>query len=351
MRRCKGPPEALLEMIGAILTGEFVFVHQPRSLPVIAYLRLLRFPNVFTALADVALGFALVRHLSAPQPIGLLVALLASSGFLYLAGMVLNDVWDVDIDRRERPERPIPSGQISLATANRLGIGLLIAGVCFGWLASGLFAPQLSQWWKCGAVATALAVSIVAYDRWTKHLVIGPLNMGLCRFLNVLLGASATAPVIQTDALAADHLFFGFDGTSLIAAAGLGIYIMGVTIFALKEAEDSRSATLLAGSLVMLIGLVVFGASPLASYVQPQRSIPWFWALLGLLSLAVFRRVFAALRDGSPRYVQGAIKEAILSLIMFDAALCLLYAPLGYAIAVVALIIPAVFLGRWVYST
>ena len=96
----------------------------------IAYLKLLRLPNVFTALADIAMGFALVRQQADPP--GLLLCLLASSGFLYLAGMVLNDVWDVEIDRRERPTRPIPSGDVPLNTARMLGFALLSAGVAFG---------------------------------------------------------------------------------------------------------------------------------------------------------------------------------------------------------------------------
>ena len=64
------------------------------------YLRLARLPNVFTAVADVTMGFLFVQGtLHPPLVFG---CLLAASVLLYTSGMVLNDVWDVEQDRRER---------------------------------------------------------------------------------------------------------------------------------------------------------------------------------------------------------------------------------------------------------
>src|SRR5438477_173484 len=45
--------------------------------------------------------------------------------------MVWNDYFDLAVDRRERPFRPLPSGKISLAAARALGLGLLVAGMAF----------------------------------------------------------------------------------------------------------------------------------------------------------------------------------------------------------------------------
>ena len=76
-----------------------------------AYLQLMRFPAVFTALADILLGFVLTHESFSPA--GDLAALVGASSGLYLAGMVFNDWFDRDLDARERPGRPIPSGRIS----------------------------------------------------------------------------------------------------------------------------------------------------------------------------------------------------------------------------------------------
>src|SRR5262245_11728078 len=93
----------------------------------VAYLQLCRFPAVFTALADIFLGWLLTHADLAPGlDFGLLLA--ASAG-LYLSGMVFNDVFDRAVDASERPNRPIPSGRVKLNHAIVFGSLLMLAGV------------------------------------------------------------------------------------------------------------------------------------------------------------------------------------------------------------------------------
>ena len=74
-----------------------------------AYFELLRFPAVFTAVADVMMGY-LVTHGNL-EPIHVFALLVAASSLMYLSGMVLNDVFDLDADTRERPGgRFLPAG-------------------------------------------------------------------------------------------------------------------------------------------------------------------------------------------------------------------------------------------------
>jgi 4-hydroxybenzoate polyprenyltransferase len=120
---------------------------------VLGVLRLIRPPNVFTAFSDAAAGLLVLRGLGIALPAHAL-AIIAASGCLYLAGIVLNDVLDRDIDARERPRRPIPSGQVDLGFAAVLGVGLLVVGVVIAWWIGR----------SAGLVALALAGSIVAYD-------------------------------------------------------------------------------------------------------------------------------------------------------------------------------------------
>ena len=86
--------------------------------PVRDYLQLVRLPNLFTAVADVAMGFFVAQPLLAERRLGMwewaaLGTLAAASVLLYAAGVVLNDWFDLEIDRQERPERPLPSGRIA----------------------------------------------------------------------------------------------------------------------------------------------------------------------------------------------------------------------------------------------
>ena len=142
------------------------------------YLELIRPANVATALADVLAGYA-VAGLGNHAALGWL---LVSTACLYAGGVVLNDVFDRDIDRTERPERPIPSGRVSVGAASGLGGGLLALGVLAGSLATA----------AAGMVAAATAASVLLYDAWGKRQgLLGPVNMGMCRGLNLLLGIAA----------------------------------------------------------------------------------------------------------------------------------------------------------------
>jgi len=145
------------------------------------YLELMRPANVATALADVLAGYA-VAGLGNHSALGWL---LVSTACLYAGGVVLNDVFDRNIDWTERPERPIPSGRVSVRAASGLGGGLLAFGVFAGSEASA----------AAGVVAAATAASVLLYDAWGKRQgLLGPVNMGMCRGLNLLLGIAASPP-------------------------------------------------------------------------------------------------------------------------------------------------------------
>lgn len=301
--------------------------------PLLAFAQLLRLPNVFTAVADILLGFWFTH---APgDDAALLVTLIAASCLLYLAGMVLNDVFDFDVDSRERPERPLPSGAISMKVAKSLGWGLLFGGVALGWAASAQTGDLRS-----GLVATALAAAVVLYDGVLKKTPLAPLSMGSCRFLNVLLGMSAAAT--------------SFQSIHYVVAAGVGVYIVGVTWFARTEARHSNRLPLTLATLVLLSGLGILAWYPswAVDFEPPTIHLPanWllFWLMIGVL---IGQRCFRAIIDPRPPLVQAAVKTCILTLIMLDAAALLPVQDMIWSAAILGLWIPTVLVGRWVYST
>lgn len=321
----------------------------------LAWLQLFRAPNVFTAVADVSMGFLFVA--GAPAPLAPLAALIAASGLLYTAGMVLNDVYDYDIDQKERPQRPLPSGRISLSAARTVGYGLLLSGVMLGWLA-GFSSSEADLPWRSGLMATLLAACVVSYDCCAKRTPLGPLTMGGCRFLNILLGMSA-APVVVPD----ESLALGYNAAQLLVAGGIGVYIVGVTWFARTETETrSNSALLFAATWVMLWGVIMLAGYPMATGAPPLQlvglqlgeglsPIMMWWVLLAMVALPVIGRCLAAAANPASYIVQMAIKRCIISLIMFDAAITLAAVGPWPALAVLALLLPTMFLGMWIYST
>ncbi len=207
-----------------------------------AYAQLVRLPNLPSALADICLGVLAARAL--PEHGLSFGLLLLASGCLYSAGMVWNDYFDREQDRRERPFRPLPSGRVSLQQAARLGSVLLAAGLLSAYLAGG---PSLG-------VAVCLAAAILLYDSWLKRTWAGPVAMGACRFLNVLLGVSACGSLLWPRSA---HL-----------ALIVGLYIVGVTWFARTEARVSNQNALRGAAAVMLLSLLL--ALPLPVFLPPE---------------------------------------------------------------------------------
>lgn len=306
-----------------------------RRFPALAYLQLLRLPNVFTALADVGMGFLVTHPQWAVGDGWRLGALLAASSSLYLAGMVLNDAFDREIDALERPERPLPSGRIAPATAWRLGwilwaLGLVFAGV----------ATVLGHDWRPGVVGLALAAAVVLYDGLLKRTPFGPLGMGACRLLNVLLGMSLAAGPWG--------LFHGQ------VALAVGTYITGVTWFARSEATESRRGQLAAALLLILAGIALLLKVPERTNdaITLLRIEPVRWPmLLGALGLIIGYRCLRAVLEPTPRRVQTAVRQCLLSLVLLDAAVTFVVWDTHGAVAVMLLLVPTVLLSRWVYST
>ena len=316
----------------------------------LAYLQLIRAPNVFTAIADVAMGFVFVSGSLAP--VGAFACLATASCLLYTAGMILNDVYDVEVDRQERPSRPLPAGRISASRAQWLGYGMLVAGVLLAFCVSPLVpaspASPASPAWRSAMVALALAASVIAYDTILKRTLLGPLAMGACRFLNVLLGMSFAA--------SGDIAPLNFDMSHLMVAGGIGVYIVGVTWFARTEATASNRLWLtfgvgwMAAGVMMLAFFPQYASAELARrfHIEPTR----VWPLaLFLITVSILRRCLVAIAAPSPRQVQSAVKQSILSLIVLDAAVALLMADWPYAVGILALLLPTLLLGKWVYST
>lgn len=301
----------------------------------LGYLRLMRLPNVFTAMADVAMGFLFVQPTwwqwngwRDGWTLGLLVA---ASSLLYAAGMVLNDVFDVETDRRERPERPIPSGQVSLDAARCLGWGLLLVGVAVG-VAGAFVAGQP----RTGAVVLLLGIVIVLYDAWLKRTPLGPVAMGGCRMLNVLLGMSVAAAPWAAE--------------NWLVAGSIGVYIAGVTWFARNEAEQSRRTPLVLATLVIALGIAMLAWLP--AWSDRMLPGPDRWHLLvGAFGVLIVWRCVRAAADPTPVMVRMAVTQCLLSLVMLDAVACYAIRGIPWACAIMALLVPTVVLQRKIAMT
>ncbi len=311
----------------------------------LAYLQLLRLPTVFTAMADIILGYVLThRFILGPDGFDnpqKFFGLLASSCCLYMAGMVFNDVFDRKQDATERPNRPIPSGRIPLKNAVILGVVLMITGVA----AASLVTVVSLQ------VAGLLVLAILAYDSILKRTPLGPVAMGSCRFLNVLLGASDQTAWVPPGLLVRPQLW---------VAAALGLYIVGVTVFARTEAKTSNRLQLGLAQVLFNAGIavlaVLFVSWPVWSW-PPRHNGPVALAMLAVVAFTLNRRTVTALVTPSPTNVQVTVKLLLLSYVMLDATVVFWKMAeegsfgTGHALLTAALIIPALILSRFIPMT
>ena len=279
-----------------------------------ACLQLLRPANVATALADILAGFAIAGLGNRPA----LPWLLLATAALYAGGIVLNDVFDREIDRLERPERPIPSGRIPVAYAAALGAGLLALGV-----AAAAAANTMAL-----MMALAIAGCVLLYDAWGKrHAAIAPLNMAMCRALNLLLGVAAVPAALA--------------GAWPIAAVPL-LYIYAVTAISRGEVHGGSSRAAASALMIMLASLA--GLLVIVSRAG-NRAIPAL-ILVAALAWRVVPAFLAARRQPHPATIRAAVKRGVLSLVLLDAALAAAFAGPVYAAGVLATGLVAGWLAR-----
>ncbi|CAN5850805.1 hypothetical protein BH23ACT11_BH23ACT11_12380 [soil metagenome] len=203
--------------VGTVLSGPAVFARARRRNSLAALWRLIRPLNFILFLGGVALGGALsvgseVLH---PALLGPLALAMASAALIGGGSNAINDVFDVDIDRTNRPGRPLPSGGVSQQSATAAGIVLVLSGVALAALVSTVHL----------VIAAGAAVLLTAYNAQLKRLpLIGNLVVSVVIAIAILFGG----------------LTIGFDlnMTVWIGAAFAALTTLGREI--VKDIEDTR---------------------------------------------------------------------------------------------------------------
>ncbi len=343
----------------------------------LAFLRLIRFSNAPTAVADIVAGYLLAT--GSVLNWGPLFGLSLASVCLYSFGMALNDLYDLPEDRQHSPERPLVTGALPLAGARLLtfglwGLGLIAAGGAGYAFQAGLTADALEQvathsalppWTWPLAIVLPLTLAIWLYDGPAKRTALAPFLMGSCRGLNLLLGASLPLiAVMPSEAIA--RASWGplsyWSNDVLGCAAAMTVYVTGITWYARSESKGPQIGHLILGLtfltlgiLMLAWGLVVLPARPLGRADLGSWSAPQLWwpgAML-LLNFSVLRKAVVGIWQPTEANVRVAIIGALGNLIFLNAAICLYANPQQWpvAVAVVGLIIPIKFLRRSIPPT
>lgn len=296
-----------------------------------AWWQILRAANVFTAASNVIAGYLLINR--SWQPLAPLLLLVVASIMLYEAGMVLNDVCDSDLDAKERPERPIPSGRISKQAAKWVGASLLVGGVLIVQVVS-----WLTKQWLSTQIALALAATIVGYNVWVKATRWGPLAMAGCRMMNVLLGASVAGTMAD-----------GWSSAWLLAW-GLFFHTYGLTRIARHEADSIDHLDLWAGCIAVIMALMWIVGLPLGMETTAISLKAWILVWVVLLSWEIYL-AYKLITTPNQQTVRGSVGSLITTFLFIDAAVAALAVGWIAGLIVLSFWIPTKLLARRIAMT
>ncbi len=165
------------------------------------------------------IGFAVIvgAFVSKPQTEATVqLALGFLTGFLICAySMAVNDIYDLEVDRVNRPERPIPSGRVAASEARTLSWAFLATGMACAVLSLNLLAV---------VIAGAYAFLSWLYNSWAK-------KTGLAG--NLIVASSLAIPFIYGGAIAGGSI-----GGSLLLMMALTAFFSGVGREVVKAMAD-----------------------------------------------------------------------------------------------------------------
>jgi len=291
-----------------------------RSKVIRSYLQLVRAPAAFSAVSNI-LAAQFVASGGAPdwRMVGLL--LVVSAG-LYSAGMAMNDCYDHAIDTVERPDRPIPSARVTLKKAWLL-VAVLVA---IAMIAGAVAGPRQFL------VAVILLSAIWLYNAKAKGRSWGPVVMGLCRYLNWVLGLSTVSK---------------WSATWFTVALPVFVYIWSIT----SLGRDEMAAENRANVYILWFGIFISIALIFINSRAGGNAFGFFvlMALLWLLPiLAVILRLWG---EYSPEKIRITMRLLILAIIPLDTLILTSFGYWAQAAVVLSLLLPSWYLARKIHVT
>jgi len=258
-----------------------------------SWLVLTRCSNLPTVWSNVISGWllgmaAVIRTPTVIVPSALsriLFILLLGISLLYVAGMILNDVFDYEWDCKNRPERPLPSGLISRSKAKWIGIIILLLGLALSAYSAGRFFK----------LTFLLTIFILWYDVAHKGNPLAPIVMGACRALLPIIGFM----------VATRHGIYELPSTVYIYAAVLGIYTYALTWVAKYELTPAKNSYWIERLLFLIpLPLIVYG-----DYT--------YWSL-GALIFYVLWIIFSNRRHPTPSGISARVADRIAAFSLLD---------------------------------
>ena len=253
-------------MLSNILYIINVFLKKNREKNMNPYIEILRPGNALMG----AISIVLVALIDKTFTIPVILAMIAVF-FETAAGNVINDYFDYNIDLINKPERPIPSGRISLKNGRNYGYLLFLAGTICGFLISYI----TNNWIPFAIVLLAdIVLYLYAYKLKSTPLI-GNLTVGFMTGFGFVFGGFS----INNPDIIMTSIYLGFFAFVMTTAREI---VKDIEDMEGDKADGARTLPILIGAKkpAILSAILIIVDSALCPLL-------YFYNIFGMLYLPV----------------------------------------------------------------
>ena len=310
------------------------------------YFQLFRIPNIFTVPPDILAGYLVttINNLIIIDYYNILL-LIFSSIFLYVGGMITNDLFDINIDKIERPSRPVASGKIKVSSTVLLAILFFGSGIL---LASFLNITSTT-------ISILLVIMILSYNIRLKNGLSRPFVMGGIRILNIIYGSTSNYDFFKNLHYNIEPNFINPSLINLIIlTSAIFIHIFTLTWLSKREVDKEnkqfdKSLDLKKIYTTYLFFFIIILVLGLVFLPNKYFYLEFFIAFLLSITIIFHRQIIKKKYDYLD--IRFIVKNMIILLILLDSSFVAGSSGLYMGLLSLSMLIPCLFVGRKVYMT
>lgn len=295
-----------------------------------SYLRLVRFPLVFTMWSDVLAGYFIVTiDTGGTLNSGAVASMLAVTGFLYAGGMTLSDCFRYASAKEHGHPQTLPVGLLSAHAAFAVAFIMILLAIVGATLVSR----------SAGLMSALVALLLLVFASLTRQMsILGPANLAFCRGVNVILGAGFAhhaGPLLpKVEHWAPAVAVFGF--------------AFLVTQISSEETHPRRErlVRLIGALIVLLVLLNVFLYTSSLSKAQLTLKVIMSIFVAGVI-LRLLQLARRTVHELSTESVQKLVVAGLVGTIVLNANFVAFTGEIGPTVGILFLLLPSFILFRF----
>ena len=274
-----------------------------------------------------------------------LLVLVFSSIFLYIGGLITNDLFDLNEDKKHRISRPLASGNIKISTTIILAILFFGLGILMTFFLKS----------TTTIISCILILLILSYNYKLKNGPLRPISMGSIRSINIIYGSSSNDYFYNNFNFGPNNgIFFAQFINLIIIIIAVFIHIYTLTLLSKRETEQENKELKEKLNLNRIYKNYVFSFIILFSadiiFIPDKIAFFSFFLLfMSIITILFYKRI---VKGGYNHHdIQFLVKNMIILLILLDSIF--IAGTLGFyeGLLISCLLIPCIIIGKKMYMT